>query len=242
MLARAVDIDPRYSTAYGFIAICHTTLLIRGWGSVADVMKQGLEAAKLAVETGRDDPRALAWAANSIARCGGNKEEALAHIERALALNPDSTHVRRMSGFTCLHTGKHERSIEHFKRAMQLDPMDPWVSDTYHGIALSHFFTGRYEEALAWADKALLERPNYVPAFRLRIAASAMAGRPSQELQEAIGRLRTVAPEVSITKTMLRIAVWRQVDRDLYAKALRLAGLPNNRVSVTLRFMWPMST
>lgn len=226
MLARAVAIDPRYSTAHGFIAICYTNLLIRGWGSVENVRKRALEAAKLAVETGRDDPRALAWAANSIARCGGNKDEALVHIERALALNADSTHVRRMSGFTCSFAGKHERSIEHFKRALELDPMDPWASDAYLGIGLSHFFAGRYEEALAWADKALLDRPNYVPTFRLRIAAAAMAGHPYKAIQEAIGRLRTVEPDVSIAKVMLRLAAWRQVDRDLYAKALRLAGLP----------------
>ena len=98
--------------------------------------------------------------ANGIARFGGNIEEALAHIERALALSPNSAHVRRMSGYTCIVAGKHERSIEHFKRAMQLDPMDPWAFHSYYGIALPHFFTGRYEEALVWLDKALLDRPN----------------------------------------------------------------------------------
>ena len=84
MLTRAVVIDPRFSTAYGLIAQCHVQRLNRGWGSVEDVTKQGLEAAKLAVETGRDDPRALVLGANGIARFGDNIEEALAHIERAL--------------------------------------------------------------------------------------------------------------------------------------------------------------
>ena len=98
LLARAVAIDPRFSSAYGLMANCHVHRLNRGWGSVADAKKRGLEAAKLAAETGRDDPRALGWAANGIARFGGNIEEALAHIERALSLSPDSVHVRRMSG------------------------------------------------------------------------------------------------------------------------------------------------
>jgi TolB-like protein len=226
MLTRAVVIDPRFSTAYGLIAQCHVQRLNRGWGSVEDVTKQGLEAAKLAVETGRDDPRALVLGANGIARFGDNIEEALAHIERALALSPDSVHVRRTSGWTCMIAGKHERSIEHFKRAMQLDPMDPWAFEAYWGIAYPLFFTGRYEEAVAWLDRALLERPNLVNAFRLQIAASAMAGRPSGEMREAIGRLHMVEPEVTITELMQRIAHFRQVDLELYAKALRLAGLP----------------
>ena len=62
LLARAVAIDPRFSSAYGLMANCHVHRLNRGWGSVADAKKRGLEAAKLAVETGRDDPRALGWA------------------------------------------------------------------------------------------------------------------------------------------------------------------------------------
>jgi hypothetical protein len=45
-------------------------------------------------------------------------------------------------------------------------------------------------------------------------------------MREAIGRLHMVEPEVTITELMQRIAHFRQVDLELYAKALRLAGLP----------------
>jgi len=72
MLARAVAIDPHFSSAYGLVVGCHVQRLNRGWGSVADIRAQGLHAAKLAAETGRDDPRALGWAANGIARFGGH--------------------------------------------------------------------------------------------------------------------------------------------------------------------------
>jgi hypothetical protein len=53
-----------------------------------------------------------------------------------------------------------------------------------------------------------------------------MAGRPSKEIQKAIERLHTVEPELSITELMQRLAHFRQVDFELYARALRLAGLP----------------
>jgi hypothetical protein len=72
---------------------------------------------------------------------GGNIKEALSHIERSSTLSPDSVHVRRMSGWTCMIAGKHERSIEHFRRAMQLDSMEPWAYEAYWGIAYPHFFT-----------------------------------------------------------------------------------------------------
>jgi adenylate cyclase len=226
MLTRAVAIDPRFSTAHGQISAYNEELLNRGWGSFEEITKRGLEAAKLAVETGRDDPRALASGAQGIARFGGNIEEALVHSERALALAPDSVYVRRMSGWTCTIAGRHEQAVEHFKRAMQLDPMDPWAFVTHRGVAYPYFFTGRYDEALEWLDKALAERPNLVNAFRLQIAALVMAGRPYGKIQEVIGRLRMAESDVSITKLTQRVAHFRQVDLELYAKALRLAGLP----------------
>lgn len=226
LLARAVAIDPRFSSAHGLAANCHVHRLNRGWGAVADVKEQGLEAARLAAKTGRDDPRALAWAANGFARFGGNLQEALVHIERALALSPNSVHVRRMSGYVYFVAGKHEGSIEHFKRAMQLDPMEPLAFHSYYGIALPYFFTGRYEEALAWIDRALLNRPDYASPLRLKVAVLAMAGRCPTELQQAIEKLHSVEPELSVTELSKRIAHFQEVDLALYAKALRLAGLP----------------
>ena len=227
LLARAVTIDPRFSSAHGLMANCHVHRLNRGWGSACDAQERGLEAAMLAAKTGRDDPRALGWAANGMARFGGNLQEAVVHIDRALALSPNSVHVRRMSGYTYFVAGKHERSIEHFKRAMQLDPMEPWAFHSYYGIALPYFFTGRYEDALTWLDQALLNRPNYASPLRLKIAVLAMAGRPSEEIQKAIGKLHSVEPDLSVTELMQRIAHFQQVDLDLYMKALRLAGLPD---------------
>ena len=53
-----------------------------------------------------------------------------------------------------------------------------------------------------------------------------MAGCSLGEIQEAIMRLRALDPELSIAKIMQRIAHFRQVDLEFYAKALRLAGLP----------------
>jgi adenylate cyclase len=226
MLARAVAIDPHFSSAYGLVVGYHVQRLNRGWGSVADIRAQGLHAAKLAAETGRDDPRALGWAANGIARFGGHIGEAITHIERALTLSPDSTHVRRMGGFTYVTGGEHERSIEHYKRAIQLDPLDPWAFEASFGIAFPYFFTQRYEEALSWLEKALLERPNLIGALRLKIAASAMADRTREEIQQAIGRLHSQHPDISITKIVPIIAHFRQVDLDHYVNALRLAGLP----------------
>jgi hypothetical protein len=89
LLERAIASDPRFSAAYGFVAAAHWNRLLFGWGSIADAKARGYEAAKLAVELGKDDPIALSLG-GGIAYLEGRPEEGLAHIERSLTLNPNS--------------------------------------------------------------------------------------------------------------------------------------------------------
>jgi hypothetical protein len=59
------------------------------------------------------------------------------------------------------------------------------------------------------------------------IQTCVLCGRPSfRENTGSDWRLRMVEPEVTITELMQRIAHFRQADLEFYAKALRLAGLP----------------
>ena len=60
-----------------------------------------------------------------IAYLGGRLEEGLAHIERALTLNPNSLVAWRFGGTAYWMIGKHEKSIQYYERAMQLSPRDP---------------------------------------------------------------------------------------------------------------------
>jgi hypothetical protein len=47
-------------------------------------------------------------------------------------------------------------------------------------VALAHFVAGRYDDASAWAEKALQERPNFLPAIRELAAAKALAGHHAE--------------------------------------------------------------
>jgi adenylate cyclase len=226
LLGRAIAIDPSFSSAHGLVANCYWYCLANGWGSMDEAHARGLEAAKLAIETGKDDPVALARGGMGIAYLGGRPQEGLAHIERALALNPNSLLARRYGGWVCWFIGDHEKSIEHFESSMMLSPTDPGAYDAYAGIAYPYFFTGRYETAIAWADKALTERPNFVPALWIKVAAVAMADRPAAEIQEAVRLLKAVVPGASVATTLQKSGARRPVDRELAAKAMRKAGLP----------------
>jgi tetratricopeptide (TPR) repeat protein len=125
LLERAIAADSQFSSAYGFVACVHWNRVTHGWGSISDAKARGYEAAKLAVELGKDEPVALTLGGHAIAYLGGRLEEGLDHIERALTLNPNSLMALRYAGATSWMVGEHEKSIQYYERAMQLSPLDP---------------------------------------------------------------------------------------------------------------------
>ena len=224
LLQRAIAADPRFAAAYGALASAYWNRAIYGWVS-SDDAKKGFEAAKLAVELGKDNPVALSLGGYGIAFLGGRPKEGLAHIERALAINPNSLSALQYAGYVCWMIGNHEESIRYFERAMQLGPQDyAWAS--YLGISFPCFFLGRFEQAFHWADRALQINPRVDPTVLVRIAAWAMAGSHPSELRDAVQQLRSARPNMSIATIMSRLPAYRSADRDLFKMALRKAGLP----------------
>jgi tetratricopeptide (TPR) repeat protein len=108
---------------------------------------------------------------------------------------------------------------------MRLSPLDPFMYIAQTGIALACFFAGRYHEASSWAEKALLENPNYYPALRTSAASNALAGR-LEEARKAMVRLRKIDPALHVSDLKDLIPFRRPEDAARYAEGLRKAGLP----------------
>jgi TolB-like protein/class 3 adenylate cyclase len=227
LLERAIAADHQFSSAYGFLANAHWNRLLNGWGSIDEAKARGYEAARLAIELGKDDPVALTLGGHGIAYLGGRLDEGLAHIERALTLNPNALMAWRLGGAVSWMTGQHEKSIQYYERAMQLSPLDPWAFDAYMGISFPYFFLGRYDQAIHWAERSLREKPRFVPALIVKIAALAMDGSRPDELRDLVQQWMSMFPGVTIVTGMQRLVVSRSADRELFETALRKAGLPD---------------
>jgi tetratricopeptide (TPR) repeat protein len=228
LLERAVGADPKFSAAYGLVARAYWTRLMYGWGPFDEANARGYEAAKIAVEIDGDDPVALALGGFGIAYLGGRPEEGLPYIDRALTINPNSLWAWRLGGVVSWMTGRHEKSIQYFGRAMQLSPRDPRSFETYMGISYPYFFLGQYEQAVYWSERALQEKPRYVPALFSRLAALAMEGSHPGEIQNAVQQLKSAMRRpVSISVILSSLPLHSQSDRELFATALRKAGLPD---------------
>src|SRR5262245_2013729 len=81
---------------------------------------------------------------------------------------------------------------------MRLSPHDPQMFSMRNAIACAHFVTGRYAEALAMAEIAMRERPNFILPFCIAATSAVHAGR-MKVAQAAMDRLRQIGPDVSIS-------------------------------------------
>ncbi len=223
-LERAITADSGYSSAYALAAACRQARITQGWTTGDQDRAHAVHMARLAVETGQDDPLALAMAGRVMGSIGREHETGLAHIERALTLNPNSALALQSGGWICWQIGRHQECVDYNTRAMLLSPLDPLTYRCHVGIAWSCFFTGRFEEAIVAADKAYRMQPNFLPALRVKLAAAAMAGR-AQDQADALARLRRVQHDISVQALMGFHTSRPQAQLDAYEVALRKAGL-----------------
>ena len=225
LLKKAVDINPDYPFALSLSAWCWARQVTYHWTPLADEAKaEGLRLAKLAGDMHSDDPIVLTMlcAAHSVV---GDLDVALALIEKALALDPNSAVAWSRSGWLNAYLVRPEVAIEHFQRAITLSPFDPMNFNCLIGIGFAHYAAERYEEALSWYRKALLECPDLVWPLRQVAICLGLLGRIS-EAREVAQKFRQANPDITISQIMATAPIRDPDFRRRHAEGMRRAGLP----------------
>jgi len=224
---QAIERDPNFSAACAAAASCFTRRKSFGW--VIDREKEIAEARRLArhaLKSGKDDAAVLADAGLALAYAAGDLDDGAAFLDRALLINPNLAWAWSDSGWVKLWLGEPDRAIEHFAQAIRLSPIDPALFSMQLGTAHAHFYAGRYDEALTWANMALREVPDSPLALRIAAASSALAGH-DEEAKCLIARLLEIDPALRISNLQNVLGPYRQPEYPAkYADALRKAGLP----------------
>jgi adenylate cyclase len=225
LLRRAAALDPGFALAKALAAFCHTFRVVQGWEAPGD-REEGLRLAREAVACDRDEPATLHCAARALVYLGFDHGAALAAVQRALALNPNSAEVQNTAGLVHNFLCRPTAAIEHFERAIRLSPLDPEMADFFVGFSIAYSMAGRHEEALEFAKNALHEMPNWAVGHRQAITVLSSLGRREEAAAAAL-RFRQAAPAAA------RVFAdhWRRLYGDQgYAetriRALREAGLP----------------
>ena len=129
------------------------------------------------------------------------------------------------SGWLRIYAGDCELAIEHLKRAMRLNPLDPLMHLAHSAMAFGYFLLEDLDEASAWAERALHLRSDWPPALRVLAMSNALAGR-EQAAQQAMTRLRMLQPRLRVSNLHEQIFLYRPEHMAKYLEAMRKAGLP----------------
>jgi len=113
----------------------------------------------------------------------GRMEEAIAELQKALAINPDYAEAHYNLGNAFLQQGRMEEAIAQYQMALEIMPDDEEVHNNLGNVFLQQ---GRMEEAISCYQKALEINPNHAKAHNNLGNAFRQQGR----LEEAIAHFQ----------------------------------------------------
>ena len=226
LFRRATELDPEYASAYGMAAWCHFWHKVNGWTTDLPLeIAEGTRMARLAVDLGRDDAVALTRGGHALAHLARDLDGGIALLDRAVLLNPNLASAWFLGGFLRALHGETETAVEHLAHAIRLSPLDPELFRMQAGLALAHFFAGRFDAASDWAERAAGNLPSFLAAVCVAAASHALAGR-ADRAKQAMQRARSLDPSLRVSNLKEWLPIHRPEDLARLADGLRLAGLP----------------
>jgi len=223
LLEQAIAIEPGYGQALGVLATSYAFSAYNGWIDMPSAVVSAERLALAAIRADGEDPWAH-YALGCVHVLMRRFDDALAHLELALSLNPSFALAQSTYGLTLAFSGRWEDAGVATARALRLSPRDPF-SAIYNGIAGYAQFVGRnYEEAMRLAGASIRLRSDHVGGYRVLTAAAAMAGHP-EIAAAALEKLRRAQPNFSLAWITGNMPFKNDADRDHYLEAFRRAGL-----------------
>jgi adenylate cyclase len=218
----AVALDPEYAWAYFVLGRAHMMdVWVRASKSPKESIGKSIKLVKKAIVLDDTLPEAhsLLGFLYSMTR---QHDKAIAQAEKAVALNPNSGWAHFIVGKTLFFAGRAEESIPEYKRAIRLNPIPP----NHHiwSLGLSYAYTGQYEEAITWCEKAVRQEPNDLLARMMMTVVYSLSGRDEEARAEAAEVLR-IQPKFSVEKFAEKCRYKKKIDCERFLGALRKAGL-----------------
>jgi len=222
----AAALDPTFALAHSFAA--NTFAQRKAFGWTIDVAQEQAEAelfAERSLQLDKEDPLVLAQSGQTSSYVLEQPEKGLALLAKAMALDPNLTAAHNWSGWTNIYLGNSDAAIEQFSISLRLNPLDPRLFLPQTGMAYAHFFAGRYEESLSWANRAMQAQPNFPGGPRMLMANLAMVGRVD-EARRARDTCLKLEPTLCVANIGRRTPFRRLQDIEKLAEAYRIAGVP----------------
>jgi len=218
----AIALDPEYPMAYRALSGAHQMDVWLGTSkSPKQSLAKAIELLQKAIEL--DAAYAEAYAVlGFLYSMTRQYDKGVAEAEQAVALNPNSADTHMFLGHTLRFACRWEESIPEYKIAIRLNPFPP--NNYLFGLALAYAYTGQYEEAIIWGEKAVRRNPNDFLAHLFLTQIYSMSGREEESRAQSAEVLR-INPKFTLEKWEKRVRLKNQEDKERTMSALRKAGL-----------------
>ena len=226
LFERAVDLDPQYAIAWGWLAWTHWIDARFGYSESREVsFTRAEELAAKAVELDPElaDALSLLGAIHLYKR---EYDEALDKGRMAIDLGPNNANINATVAITTYSVGDWGETIKLLKRAMRLSPYYPSWYLLYLGRAQT--FQGDYKEAIATHEKGLAraESPYTKSGFHAALAFAHMEAGNEQRAREFMAQTLEVIPHYSASYVKKTNFFKDTNDLDRLIGALQKAGMP----------------
>jgi tetratricopeptide (TPR) repeat protein len=229
---QAMEADPNCALAHALYARTKFVFAAYHFEEPSEVeLAEWANIARTAVRLGSKDPEALCFAAHMIAMPGGDLDGALAVIDRALLLNPNSPDALATAGLLRAYRGDTDIALQHLREAQRISPPGEHIMVKTFAFCVASFVDGDYLRVIDWTAERLRDEPDNIVPLRYRAAALALLGR-LDEARQVVERLLVLRPKLTIARCRRHVEVEmknpfkRPGVADAYYEGLRLAGLP----------------
>ena len=143
LLRRAIQLDPNYAAAYAGLADSYHIAVSMGWAeSPSESLGRAQEMADKALSIDDSDVRAHIFY--------HRYEQAMAELDRAVAINPNDANGLAGRGNTLMWMGQRDDAIEELEAAQRIDPNMNAV-DRFD-LSLAYYLKLRYDTAIEQAE------------------------------------------------------------------------------------------
>ena len=157
----------------------------------------------------------------------GQLDEAIAHLQKALEIDPDDVETHNTLGYALLQKGQAEEALSHFQRALEIEPNR--VASVHYNLGHTLLQKGRVDEAISHLEKALKIDSSYVPAYSDLGYALLQKGRVEESFAHLQRALEIdpdyIAAHFNLANTLLQMG---QVDEAVLHLQKVLATHPND--------------
>lgn len=208
----ATEIDPDFVRAHAF------RMCAASWYTPAHADEAEFRKIDTLVQLDDNDPE-VHRIAGALHQMAGNSDTAVAHIDKAVLLNPSDAYLLASSAVYRAYSGDCDGALQQIERAMEVDPFLPTWCVEDHGVVLYA------NEDYVGAAASLRRLTTPSPRALAYLAASLAAQGDIASAQLAVQRIHQIDPDYSLER-FLWLATFRSGDvKDALRSRLEKSGL-----------------